>query len=215
MIWDQVKAPSIEELNECRSKLLRALDSKDVEYIKSYYQLKENQFCQAYTQTYLNLGVHSTQRAKSNHFVLKAKLHKNLLVLKAIMIILDQTKLLGRQYDDDINQQQRTTPQLLNLAAFSAVKSKLTHYVLKLSSREWSVTKKMANDIEEGKEEEFEFDLYVGCTFGCELPARFGLPCRHQMYSSIVEEHPLPLSLFHLQQLFNRLVVLYDQWVIT
>jgi hypothetical protein len=95
------------------------------------------------------------------------------------MIILDQTQLLGRQYDDDINQQRRTTLRLLDSAAFSAVKSKLTHYALELSSREWSAAKKMANDIEEGKEEEFEFDPCVGCTFGCELPARFSLPCKH------------------------------------
>ena len=147
--------------------------------------------------------------------MLKARLHKNLPVLKAIMIILDQTQLLGRQYDDDINQQRRTTPRLLDLAAFSTVKSKLTHYALELSSREWSATKKMANDIEEGKEEEFEFDICVGCTFSCELPARFGLPCRHWMYSYIVEECPLPLSLFHPRWLFDGPVVLYDHWVMT
>lgn len=131
------------------------------------------------------------------------------------MIILDQTQLLGRLYDADINQQWRTTPQLLDLAAFSAVKLKLTHYVLDLSSREWSATKKMANDIEEGKEEEFEFDPCVGCTFSCELLARFGLPCRHWMYSSIVEECPLPLSLFHPRWLFDGPAVLYDRWVMT
>jgi hypothetical protein len=33
------------------------------------------------------------------------------------------------------------------------------HYTLDLSSREWSTIKRMADDIEEGKEEEFEFDL--------------------------------------------------------
>ena len=131
------------------------------------------------------------------------------------MIILDQTRLLGRQYDADINQQRRTTPRLLDSTAFSAVKLKLTHYALELSSREWSATKKMADDIEEGKEEEFEFDLCVGCTFSCELPARFGLPCRHWMYSSIIEDCPLPLSLFHPRWLFDGPAVLYDCWVMT
>jgi hypothetical protein len=33
MIWDWVKAPSIKELDECWSKLLEALDGKEVEYI--------------------------------------------------------------------------------------------------------------------------------------------------------------------------------------
>jgi hypothetical protein len=55
----------------------------------------------------------------------------------------------------------------------------------------------MADEIEAGDVEEFDFDLDEGCTFGCELLARFSLPCRHWMYASVVEECPLPLSLFH------------------
>jgi hypothetical protein len=70
-------------------------------------------------------------------------------------------------------------------------------YALELSIKEWSATKRMADDIEEGKEEEFYFDVDKGCTFGCELLVRFGLLCRHWMYTSVVEECPLPLSLFH------------------
>jgi hypothetical protein len=37
----------------------------------------------------------------------------------------------------------------------------------------------MADDIEEGKEEEFDFDPNQGYTFYYELLARYGLPCRH------------------------------------
>jgi hypothetical protein len=61
---------------------------------------------------------------------------------------------------------------ILDEAAFFAVKQKLTQYALELLIQEWSTTKRMADDIEEGKEEKFEFDLDKGCTFGCELPAR-------------------------------------------
>jgi hypothetical protein len=57
----------------------------------------------------------------------------------------------------------------------------------------------MAGDIEEGKEEEFEFDPDKGYTFGYKLLIRFYLPCRHWMYNSVVEDVPLPLSLFHPQ----------------
>jgi MULE transposase-like protein len=213
IIWDWVKAPSIKELDKCRSTLLQTLDSKEAKYIQSYYQPKEYQFCRAYTQTYINLGVHSTQRSESYHFVLKARLHKNLPVSRAIQIIQDQTRRLGREYDADINQQRRTTPRLLDMTAFSAIKSKLTHYALELASAEWSATKQLADDIEDGKEEEFELDPDVGCSFGCELPIRFGLPCRHWMYASVVEECPLPLSLFHPRWLFDGPAVLYDRWV--
>jgi hypothetical protein len=69
--------------------------------------------------------------------------------------------------------------QLLNLAAFSVVKLKLTYYALKLASVEWSATKQLANDIEDRKEEEFKLNLDVGCSFSYELPIRFSLLCRH------------------------------------
>ena len=105
IIWDWVQAPSVEKLDECRSKLLAALGSKEAEYIESYYRPKEHQFCRAYTCTYLNLGVHSTQRNESYHNVVKAKLNKNMPISKAIKIIIEQTKELGYQYDVEINQQ--------------------------------------------------------------------------------------------------------------
>jgi hypothetical protein len=55
----------------------------------------------------------------------------------------------------------------------------------------------MADNIKEGKEEEFEFDPNKGYKFGCKLPTRYYLPCRHWMYASVVKEIPLPLSFFH------------------
>jgi hypothetical protein len=51
-----------------------------------------------------------------------------------------------------------------------------------------------------------------GCTFGCELPASFGLPCKHWMYASVVGECPLPLSLFHPRWLFDGPAVLHERW---
>jgi len=73
----------------------------------------------------------------------------------------------------------------------------------------------MLDDIEEGKEEEFEFDPDKGCTFSCELPARYRLPCRHWMYTSVVEETPLPLSLFHPRWHLDGPAVLHHRWVMT
>jgi len=107
-------------------------------------------------------------------------------ISKTIQIIVEQTKDLGRRHNAKINQQRRTTPQILNGAAFAVVKRKLTHYTLKLSIRKWSATNKIADDIKEGREEEFYFNEDKGCTFNCKLPARFGLPCRHWMYASMV-----------------------------
>jgi hypothetical protein len=147
------------------------LDSKEAKYIQSYYQPKESQFCQAYTQTYLNLGVYSTQQNESYYNVVKAKLYKNISISKAVQIIVEKTKDLGQRYNAEINQQRRTTSQIFDRVAFVTVKWKLAQYMLELSVKECSATKRMTDNIEEGKEKEFYFDIDKGCTFGCELPA--------------------------------------------
>lgn len=46
------------------------------------------------------------------------------------------------------------------------------HYALELSILEWSTTKRMADDIEEGKEGDFEFNPKKGCTLGCEFASK-------------------------------------------
>ena len=78
-----VKA-DIDSLNEKRDELLKELHDEEKEYIRKNYQPKEPQFCRAYTRTYLNLGVHSTQRNESYHVVVKQKLHKHLPISKAV-----------------------------------------------------------------------------------------------------------------------------------
>ena len=116
---------------------------------------------------------------------------------EAIQVIIEQTKNLGSLYDVEIDHQEQTIPRILDEAAFAVVKRKLTRYALNLSVREESTTKRIADDIDEGKEEEFEFDPDEGYTLGYKLPARYNLPCRHWMYTSVVKEVSLPLSLFH------------------
>jgi hypothetical protein len=158
MIWDWVQAPSVEELEKCRSKLLKALHGIEAQYIENYYQPKEFQFCRAFTRNYPNLGAHSTQRNESYHNIVKARLHKNMPISKAIQTIVEQTEELGCQYDAEINRQRHTTPRLLDSMAFDIVKNKLTYYALELSMKEWSATKRMADNIEEGTQEAFELD---------------------------------------------------------
>src|ERR1035438_1192866 len=63
-----VKA-DIDSLDEKRDELLKELHADEQAYIYKNYQPKEPQFCRAYTRTYPNLGVHSTQRNESYHVV--------------------------------------------------------------------------------------------------------------------------------------------------
>ena len=86
-----MKAPDIGSLNKHRQELFKALDKEEQVYIYGYYQEKEPQFCQAYTQQLPNLGAYSTQRNKSYHVVVKTRLHKHLPISKAVHTIVEQT----------------------------------------------------------------------------------------------------------------------------
>ena len=66
-----IKAELIDELKDARKALLAKLRKEERDYLREYYQPKEHQFCRAYTHTYLNLNVHSTQRNESYHVVVK------------------------------------------------------------------------------------------------------------------------------------------------
>ena len=72
---------------EARKALLVRLFRPEREYLVEFYQPKESQFTRAYTRTYLNLGVHSTQRNKSYHVVVKKKLNRNLTLSDAIKVL--------------------------------------------------------------------------------------------------------------------------------
>ena len=63
-------------------------------------------------------------------------------ISKAIQAIVEQTKELGRLYDAEINDQRRTTPRVLDEAAFSSIKRKVTRYALDLMIREWQTISK-------------------------------------------------------------------------
>jgi hypothetical protein len=77
---------------------------------------------------------------------------------------------------------------------------------------EWSNTKIMGLVIEAGKEEAFNFDLEnPKCKLACELPSRYGLPCKHWMYLAFLTSCQLPLSLFHLRWLFDGPAVLHER----
>jgi hypothetical protein len=81
---------------------------------------------------------------------------------------------------------------LPNLNAFSKVVDLLTHYSLNLVMTKWSNSKIMGLAIEAGEEEAVDFDLErpnleeggarLKCPLTCELPLRYGLPCKHWMY---------------------------------
>jgi hypothetical protein len=107
----------------------------------------------------------------------KEKLHKHLPISKAVQMIVEKTADLGYKYDARVNRDRRSLPRLLDRKAFAISRDKITGYALEKAMQEWSATKRMADEIEEGGEPQFEPSKE--CQFGYELPLRFGLPCRH------------------------------------
>ena len=68
---------------------------------------------------------------------------------------------------------------------------------------EWRATKDFGDAIDSGDEGPFEFDEAIGCLCNCELPLRFGLPCKHWMFPFYLRGEPLSLSLFHPRWLLD------------
>jgi hypothetical protein len=110
-----------------RTILLQSLQPRERHYLQQYYQPKEIQFCRAYANTYVNLGVYSTQRIESYHVVIKRNLNKNLTISVAIEALVSQTAERAEEYNERINKDRRSTPTLMDKQAFRKVKGLLTH----------------------------------------------------------------------------------------
>ena len=98
LIWQWIKAPDFDQLEEARDELILSLSNNKKEYLTGWYQPKEPQFCHAYTRQYRNLRVHATQRVEANHSLLTAKLHKNLKVSDAVFRICSRLSSLIEDY---------------------------------------------------------------------------------------------------------------------
>ena len=119
-----------------------------------------------------------------------------------------------------MNRERNFRLRLLDLDAFSKVVDLLTHYCLNLVMTKWSNTKIIGLAIKGREEEAMDFNLESlnlegsrpACPLACELPLRYGLPCKHWMYPAFEKNCQLPLSLFHPRWLFDGPPVLYEVW---
>jgi hypothetical protein len=151
----------------------------------------------------LNLRVNSTQRNKSYHIIIKQKLNKNLSVSTTCEAIVTKTKLLAKEYNKQINNNQKNNPTLIDLKAFVKGRSKLTYYAINKTMAKWRATKDFSDAINSGGEDPFEFNKVIRCLYKCELPLHYGLPCKHWMLLFYLYREPLSLSLFYPQWLLN------------
>jgi hypothetical protein len=109
----------------------------------------------------------------------KKRLYKNLSVSDVCKAIVAKTKKLADEYNERINDNRKSRPNLMDKHAFKKAGTKLTHYAIDKTMAEWRATKDFQDTINDGDEEPFEFDEAIGCLYQCELPLRYGLPCKH------------------------------------
>jgi hypothetical protein len=127
----------------------------------------------------LNLRVNLTQCNKSYYIVVKQNLNKNLSINAAYKAIIVQIKLLAKEYNKRINNNQKNNPTLIDLKAFTKARSKLTHYAINKIMAKWRATKDFTNIINSSNKDPFEFKEAIRCLCKYKLPLRFGLPYKH------------------------------------
>ena len=164
LIWEWIKAPDFDTLEDACNKLILRLNISDKEY------LEEPQFCHAYTRQYRNLGVHSTQHFEGNHPLLTANLHKNLKVSDAVFRICNRLESLIEDYEQRLSRSRISEPRLIDTTFFRLVLRRVTHYCLELCSSELLKAKELYNTEVLGGLEDDEFDPEFGCEQLCALP---------------------------------------------
>jgi len=214
LIWEWIKAPDFDTLEDARNKLISRLNISDKEYLVGWYQPKEPQFCHAYTRQYRNLGVHSTQRVEGNHPLLTANLHKTLKVSDAVFRICNRLESLIEDYEQRLSRSRISEPRLIDTTFFRLVLRRVTHYCLELCSSELLKAKELYDIEVLGGEEDDEFDPEFGCEQLCELPLRYRLPCKHWMLYFYRKNEPIPINLFHPRWLVDGPSILHKPWQI-
>lgn len=136
---------------------------------------KERQFIRCYTKGLANLGCYSTQRNESYHWVVKRNLHWQMKLHIAVMQLMADIRKLVKEVKEEEDRSRRGLPLLLNREAFQHYVGRVTLYALKLLAPEWEAVKELS-----GNERE-SMDALDGpiCSFACEFPIRYSLPCRH------------------------------------
>ena len=187
LIWSYLQAETPSALETNRAKLLKALKSPEVRYIKQNWVPKEKSVCRVHIYLLANLGVHSTQRAESMNATLKKTLHRQITLLEACRRLIREVQAFEAKLIVEEVNSMAFRSRILDTNGFAILLGKITSYAIDLMAPEWTAAAVPRPD-----------SIWQGhCLYDCPLPSRYGLPCRHWMIRSVLEGFPLPLSLVH------------------
>ena len=126
----------------------------------------------AYTTKLPNLGAHNTQRSEGLHSLIKNVINRNTSIRQSVQKICDEVR--KKQLDQEIlcNQQRIRNPKLIDKNAFTLLIGKITHHAIGLVPRALDAAKALAERILSIVPDD------ESCVYDCELPLRYGLPCK-------------------------------------
>ena len=138
MIWSYLQADTPDALTTARTALLKPLNTADIKYIKENWVSKESFVCRGLTKMLPNLGVNSTQRAKSMNAVLKKTLSCQITILEACKRLVREVdrfeaKILQAEILSKVSR-----PWILDLNGFATLLGKITTYAINLIAPEWA-----------------------------------------------------------------------------
>ncbi len=202
-VWHWVHCSTEELLIERRNEVLDLLRDKKKEYLFDFYQPKERQFVQCFIKKLPNLGVESTQRAESSHPTIKRITNRHTSIHQSVQRICREVRRITLAHETEINDQRRNLPLLVNRSIFGGLITLITHQAIEMLLREWNIASKWALDSADDDADEVDPEPEQGCQLLCQLPLRYGLPCKCWLYQCIVEEIPIPISLIHPRWLYD------------
>ena len=171
----------------------------------SYYQRQEGQFVHAYTRKLPNLGAHSTQRVEGLHPLVKSVTNRHTPIKDSVRKICDEVRKTQVDYETLVNDQRRHNPRLMDRDAFKDLTGLITHEAIDLISRELDAAKILAEEYNQqiSLEGTPSIEPTEGCMYDCELPFRYGLPCKCWLYRCVVDVIPIPISFIHPRWFFD------------
>ena len=103
--------------------------------------------------------------------------------------ICEVVKKAQHDYGILVNQQRINNPRLMDRSAFKDLIGLITHQAIDLISRELDVAKLLAEEF--NQQVSFAETAPIepsgeDCMYDCELPSRYGLPCRCWLYRCVV-----------------------------
>ena len=96
----------------------------------------------------------------------------------------------------------------MDRSAFKDLIGLITHHAIYLISRELDAAKLLAEDFNQQVSFGVEGTALIeptgeDCMYDCDLPPRYGLPCRCWLYRCVIDIIPIPISLMHPRRFFD------------